>query len=157
MTDAGDRVTVDAMWRATDLTRAYLARERAVVEGVLAGVDADVLDGVLAWLILDHDDLFEELGEPSMRVRGLDAVAAMAPAEAEFAVTTAVRRVASGESGLLAAVKGLDRRVDHIHAVAICTAVMLLEAVGRTDALRKLDEYTVEYVRRGHPRPYPIT
>ncbi|MFC8454419.1 hypothetical protein [Kitasatospora sp. NPDC057223] len=49
MTDAGDRVTVDAIWRAADLTRAYLARERAVVEGILAGVDGGVLDGVLAW------------------------------------------------------------------------------------------------------------
>ncbi|MFC8450227.1 hypothetical protein [Kitasatospora sp. NPDC057223] len=157
MTDAGDRVTVDAICRAADLTRAYLARERAVVEGLLAGVDGGVLDGVLAWLVLDHDDLFAELGEPSMPVRGFDAVAALAPAESQFAVTTAVRRVASGDAGLAAVVEELGRREDQAHAVAICTTVMLLEAVGRTEALRILDEDTAQYIRRGHPRPYTLT
>lgn len=151
-----DAQTVESMWRAADLTRAYLAQDRAVVQECLAGVDTDALDHVLAWLSLDHDALFDDLGEPSMSVREIDALAALAPLDAEIAVTTTVHRVASGETGLLAALEDLGRR-DQIHAVAICTAVMLLEAVGRADALKMLDEDTAEYVRRGHPRPYTIT
>ncbi|MFC8449143.1 hypothetical protein [Kitasatospora sp. NPDC057223] len=157
MTDAEDRATVDAMWRAADLTRAYLAEDRAMVEKILAEVDTDALDSILAWLIISHDELFDGLGEPSLSVRGFEAVAALAPPESEFAVTTAVRQVASGEIGLHAAVEDLGRREDQIHAVAICSTTMLLEAVSRTDALQMLDKDTAEYVRKGHPRPYTIT
>ncbi|MDX3855608.1 hypothetical protein [Streptomyces sp. AK02-01A] len=145
---------IDAMWRAADLTRAYLARDR--VAACIAGLDIDRLEGVLVWLILDHDALFDELGEPSMGMSEADALAALAPAEVEFATTTALRRVVKKETGLARAVEGLAL-LDQIHTVAICTAAMLLEAHGRARALEHLDGKTAEYNRMGHLRPYAIT
>ncbi|GAU70698.1 hypothetical protein SSP35_22_00010, partial [Streptomyces sp. NBRC 110611] len=96
------------------------------------------------------------LGEPSMSVRELDAVAALAPLETELAMMTAVRRVATKEMGPTGAVEGLAP-LDRVHAIAICTAVMLLEARGRTTALKQLDAETVRYEQMGYPRPYTIT
>lgn len=156
MTDTDDPWLVDAMWRATDLTRAYLTPDRARVAACLTELAGDRLDRVLVWLILDHDALFDRLGEPSMAVREIDAVAALAPMEVEFATTTAVCRVAAKEARLAQAVEGLAP-LDRVHAVAICTVVMLLDALGRTTALEQLDEETVKYERMGHPRPYTIT
>ncbi|CAM5307181.1 hypothetical protein [Streptomyces abikoensis] len=147
---------VDAMWRAADLTRAYLDHDRAQVSACLANLDTDRLKHVLAWLILTHDELFDELGEPSMAVREIDAAAALAPMETEFATTAAVRRVAAREAGLAHAVEGLAP-LDQAHTVAICTVVMLLEALGRARALEHVDAETEEWERMGHPRPYPIT
>lgn len=104
MTKFDDPWLVDAMWRATDLTRAYLSQNRAHIEGCLADLDFGRMERVLAWLVLDHDELFDRLGEPSMAVREIDAVAALSPMENEFATTSAVRRVALRETGLTAAV-----------------------------------------------------
>ncbi|WP_445520931.1 hypothetical protein [Streptomyces sp. NEAU-174] len=156
MTEPDDPRLIDAMWRAADLTRAYLVQDRVQVATCLTGLDTSRLERVLAWLILEHDRLFGELGEPSMAVRELDAVAALAPLETELAMMTAVRRVATEETGLTAAVEGLEP-LDRIHAIAICTAVMLLEARGRTTALKQLDAETVRYEQMGYPRPYTIT
>ncbi|MFI6850038.1 hypothetical protein OG535_40005 [Kitasatospora sp. NBC_00085] len=153
MTTVDDQL-VDATWRASDLTRAYLVRDRAAVESCLAGLGADRLEWVLAWLVLDHDALFTELGEPSMRVGNLEAVAALAPLEVEFAVTAAVHRVASGESGLGAAVADLALE-EQVHAIAVSTVVMLQEALGRTGALDRIDQQNRQCVSAGHPRPYP--
>ncbi|MFD9598598.1 hypothetical protein ACFWA9_38350 [Kitasatospora sp. NPDC059973] len=153
MTTVDDQL-VDATWRAADLTRAYLMRDRAAVESCLAGLDADRLEWVLAWLVLDHDALFTELGEPSMGVGSLDVVAALAPLEVEFAVTTAVHRVASGESGLGTAIAGLALP-EQIHAITVSTAVMLLEALGLAGALDRIDQQARQCVNAGHPRPYP--
>ncbi|MFD7667813.1 hypothetical protein [Streptomyces sp. NPDC059788] len=147
---------VDAVWRASDLTRAYLTQDRARVAGCLAGLDTGRLERVLVWLVLEHDELFDRLGEPSMAVREIDAVAALAPVETELAMTTAVRRVAAKEAGLTRAVARLPP-LDQIHAIAICTVVMLLEALGRSRALDQLDAETAHYERMGHPRPYTIT
>ncbi|MFC8454015.1 hypothetical protein [Kitasatospora sp. NPDC057223] len=52
--------------------------------------------------------------------------------------------------------EGPGRRADQAHAVAVCTAVKLLEAVGRTEALRILDEDTAQYARRDHPPALPV-
>ncbi|MGS2591113.1 hypothetical protein [Streptomyces hebeiensis] len=156
MTAIGDPRVVEAMWRATDLTRAYLAQDRVQVAACLTDLDTDRLEHVLAWLLLDRDGLFDMLGEPSMAVGEIDTVAALAPPEIEFATTTALRRVAAKETELLHAVKGLAL-LEQIHAVAICTVVMLLGALGRVTALEKLDAETVEFERMGHPRPYTIT
>ncbi|MEV6730684.1 hypothetical protein [Streptomyces sp. NPDC051364] len=79
MTKFDDPWLVDAMWRATDLTRAYLSQNRAHVERCLADLDTGRMERVLAWLVLDHDELFDRLGEPSMAVREIDAVAALSP------------------------------------------------------------------------------
>lgn len=147
---------VDAVWRAADLTRAYLAQDRARVADGLTDLDTGRLERVLAWLILTHDDLFDTLGEPSMSVREVKAVAALAPPETEFATTTALHRVAAEETGLTKAVESLAP-LDRVHAIAICTVVMQLEAFGRTTALEQLDKETAEYERMGHPRPYTIT
>lgn len=156
MTEFDDPWLVDAMWRATDLTRAYLSQNRAHVEACLAGLDTGRMERVLAWLVLDHDELFERLGEPSMAVREIDAVAALSPVENEFATTSAVRRVALREKGLTAAVGDLALS-DQVHAISVCTAVMALQALGRVRALEEVDEKAVEYERMGYPRPYPVT
>lgn len=146
---------VDAMWRAVDLRVAYLSQDRARVVTYLAGLDDTRLERVLAWMSVHHDEIFEQLGEPSLTVREIETVAALAPAEVELAVTTAVRRVAAGKTGLARTVSELAP-LDSIHALAICTVVMLLEAVGRTGALESLDAETAEFRRVGQPRPYPI-
>ncbi|WP_331763061.1 hypothetical protein OHA19_42255 (plasmid) [Streptomyces sp. NBC_00012] len=78
----------------SDLTRAHLAGNRDRVAACIAGLGTDRLERVLAWIILDHDALFDELGEPSMGMSEVDALAASAPEEVEFATTTALRRVA---------------------------------------------------------------
>lgn len=79
MSKPDDPYLIEAIWRAADLTRAYLVRNRAQVAACLSGLDANQMERVLAWLILDHDALFDDLGEPSMSVRELDAVVALAP------------------------------------------------------------------------------
>ncbi|MGP3979022.1 hypothetical protein ACTWQF_34425 [Streptomyces sp. 8N114] len=73
-----------------------------------------------------------------------------------MATTTAIHRVAAKEATLLQAVEDLTL-VDRIHAIAVCTVVMLLEALGRAQALQWLDKETAGYERRGHPRPYTTT
>ncbi|MYV99937.1 hypothetical protein [Streptomyces sp. SID3343] len=90
-----------------------------------------------------------------MGVRELDAVAALAPPETEFATTTAVHRVAAGETGLAGAVEGLAL-VGRVYTLAVCTVVMLLEAFGRATAPERIDEQVGEYERTSHPRSYPI-
>jgi acyl-coenzyme A synthetase/AMP-(fatty) acid ligase len=155
MRTAEDPWIVDAMWRANDLTRAYLARDRARVAACIVGLGGDRLERVLIWLSLDHDALFTDLGEPSMGMSEAAALAALAPAEVEFATTTALRRVVTKEAGFLRALEGLAM-LDQIHVLAICTAVMLLETYGRAGALERLDGQTAEYSRRGHLRPYVI-
>ncbi|MER7998361.1 hypothetical protein [Streptomyces sp. NPDC095613] len=157
MTETDDLWLVDSMWRAADLKRAYLTQDRAGIAACLADLDTGQLERVLVWLVLNHDDLFGELGEPSMAVREIGAAAALAPMEVEFAVTTAVRRVATKEKrGLTQAVEGLPLQ-DQIHTIVICTVVMLLEAFGRTRALEKLHEESVAHERMGNPRPYTIS
>ncbi|MEV0226228.1 hypothetical protein [Streptomyces sp. NPDC050704] len=156
MAETNDLWPIEAMWRAADLTRAYLAQDPARVADCLTGLDTEWLERALCWLVLDHDALFDELGEPSLTVRVIDAVAALAPAENEFAATTAVRRVAAKETGLTHAVEGLAL-LDQIHTIAICTVVMMLEALGHTLAVEQLDARTVDYERRGYPRPYTLS
>ncbi|MFF8447733.1 hypothetical protein ACF06Q_08530 [Streptomyces leeuwenhoekii] len=152
MTEPEDPRLIRAMWQALDLTRAYLSQDRGQVARCLAGLDITQLERVLAWLILDHDALFDELGEPPMSVRELDRMGAHAPLETELAMMTAVRRVATGKTGLTEAVEGLVP-LDRVHAIAICTAVMLLEARGRSAALESLDVATMRYKQMGYPRP----
>ncbi|MET7344639.1 hypothetical protein [Streptomyces sp. NPDC005547] len=154
MTTPDDPLLVEAIWRAGDLTRAYLVQDCEQVSACLTGLDTAVLDRVLAWLALDHDKLFGDLGEPAMSLRELDEAAALAPLEVELAVTTAVRRVATGETGLTGAVEALAP-LDRIHAVAICTTVLQLEAYGRDEALAQLDVAAARCERMGHHRPYP--
>jgi hypothetical protein len=156
MTAPDDPWMVDAIWRATDLTRAYLDRDRALVAACLTGLDTARLERVLSWLSLDHDDIFDMLGEPSMGMRTIDALAALAPPEIEFATTTAVRRVAAKEVGVVDALEALAL-LDRVHALAICTAVLLLEGLGHSKAREHLDEYTADYERMGHLRLYTIT
>ncbi|AWZ08362.1 MULTISPECIES: hypothetical protein [unclassified Streptomyces] len=154
MTESADPWMVDAVWRATDLTRAYLSQNRLQVEACLSGLDTGRLERVRAWLVLEHDELFDRLGEPTMAVRHLDVVAALSPMENELATSVAVRRVAAQETRLTAALGDLALP-DQVHAVAVCTTVMALQALGRVRALEEVDAKAVEYERLGHPRPYP--
>lgn len=143
---------IDAMWHAADLTRAYLGQDRAGIAACLAGLDVVGQEHLLAWLILNHDAVFDDLGKPDMSVREMDAVAGLAPPGFEFATTTAVRRVAAKETGLVQAVEGLEL-AERVHAIATCTVVMLLGTVGRAAALQHLDGETAGYERMGYPRP----
>lgn len=122
----------------------------------LVGLDDARLECVLAWVTVHHDELFEGLEEPSLTVREIETVAALAPVEVEFAVTTAVRRVAAGGVGLGRAISGLAL-LDGIHALAVCTVVMSLEAFGRTQALAMVDTEIAELEGSGRVRPYPMS
>lgn len=156
MSEVDDPWLVNAMWRATDLTRAYLSQNRAQVDVCLADLDTGRLERVLVWLVLDHDMLFDRLGQPSLAMREIDAVAALSPMEHEFATTAAVRRVAARETGLTAALGDLALP-EQVHAVTVCTVVMALQALGRVRALEEVDARAVESERMGYPRPYPVT
>jgi hypothetical protein len=155
MTNPDDPWVADAMWRAADLTRAYLAQDRARVAACLTDLPSDLLERVLIWLVLDHDALVDELEQQPMAVRAIGAVAALAPLETELATTTALHQVAAKRKTLTQALEGLAP-LDCIHAVAICTVVMQPDAVGRTTALEQLDEETARWTRMGHHRPYTI-
>ncbi|MER5494272.1 hypothetical protein [Streptomyces sp. NPDC002490] len=148
-----DLMVVDTMWTAAKLNRAYLSQDSTRIATCLDEAKRDVhhLEHVVVWCSLQHDDLFAELGEPSMSSRALTVTAALAPPEVEFAVTTALRRVA--EIGLRRAVGALD--LSHqAHALAICSTVLMMEAFGRTEALKRLDNDDAmreEVVRRSRP------
>ncbi|MFF7764278.1 hypothetical protein [Streptomyces griseorubiginosus] len=146
---------VEGMWRATDLLWAYLAEDQTRVRAGLEGLDREQLAHTLGWQALDHDMLFADLGEPSMSVPLLDAVAALAPVECEFMMMTAVRGAAAANTGLMSS--GLEDfpMAAQIHALTVCMAVMLMEAHGRHGALKFVAASADDYVRRGHPRPYP--
>ncbi|MFJ3673729.1 hypothetical protein ACIPSE_45530 [Streptomyces sp. NPDC090106] len=145
----------EGMWRATDLLQAYLSEDPVRVLAGLEGLNVEQLTHTLGWQIVDHDILFEDLGEPSMSASLLDQVAALAPLECEFMMTTAVRRAVAAGTGLIAG--GLDEfPLDaQIHALTVLVAVMLLRAHGRDEALRFVAASAADFVRRGHPRPYP--
>lgn len=155
MTQTSDPQLVDAMWRAADLTRAYLVRDRGWIATCLSGLGDARIQRICGWLILDHDRLFDELCEPSMAAREIYAMAALAPLDTEAAVATAVQRVTAGETGIARAVENLEP-VDQVHAIAISMAVMLLEALGYANALRRITADTAHYEQLGHPRPYKI-
>ncbi|WP_031045616.1 hypothetical protein [Streptomyces sp. NRRL F-5650] len=156
MTHPSDPLLVDAMWRAADLTRAYLAQDRSQIAACLRDLDTSLLERIAGWLVLDHDQLFVRLGEPTMSVSRLKDAAALAPAETSVATSTAIHRAAAGETALTHALEGLALP-DQIHALTICIVVMLLEAHGRTNALVEINHMTADYEQRGYPRPYLIT
>src|SRR2546428_6641017 len=93
----------EAAWRALDLMRAYAARARAAVIEHLAHLEPDQLEHTGDALITMYNDTGQVLNgtgrpcNPATVVREVDAVARFAPAEHEFTVTTAARRVARGE------------------------------------------------------------
>ncbi|MFE9769447.1 hypothetical protein ACFYPC_33845 [Streptomyces sp. NPDC005808] len=145
----------EGMWRATDLMWAYLTEDRTRVRAGLEGLGSDQLAHTLAWQARDHDWLFDDLGEPSMSVPLLDTVAALAPVDCEFMMTTAVRKGVAAGTGLASSGLGDFPTTARIHALTVCMAVMLLEAHGRQGALRFVVASADNYVRRGHPRPYP--
>ncbi|MEU1075110.1 MULTISPECIES: hypothetical protein [unclassified Streptomyces] len=146
---------VEAMWQAADLARSYLTQDRARITACPTGMEADQLERVLAWAVIRQDEVFEQPGEPPMSLRLIDAVAALEPADTEFAETAAVRRVAAGEVGFTRAVANLALAVQ-THAITICTAVTRLEAHGRLRALELVDAQTRKYEQMGYPRPYTL-
>ncbi|RGD59423.1 hypothetical protein DR950_17930 [Kitasatospora xanthocidica] len=147
---------VDAKWRGIDLARAYLTRDRVRVAACLEGLDTERLECVLGLLAFSYDDLLGDLGEPFMKVSDLDKVAAVAPLETELATTTAVHRVAAKEVGFAQAMTDLGL-VDRIHALSICSVVMLLGAFGHAGAVAHLDEEAATCERMGYLRPYTLT
>lgn len=145
----------EGMWRATDLLWAYLTEDRPQVRAGLESLGSEQLVHTLAWQARDHDWLFEDLGEPSMSVPLLDTVAALAPVDCEFMMTTAVRHGVAAGTGLVSSGLADFPTTAQIHALTVCMAVMLLEAYGRQRALEFVAASADNYVRRGHPRPYP--
>ncbi|MFD4394353.1 hypothetical protein [Kitasatospora sp. NPDC058478] len=146
---------VDSKWRGIDLTRAYLTKDRVQVAASLEGLDTERRQLVLVLLGLSYDDLLGDLGKPPMNVRDLYEVAALAPAESEFATTAAVRRVAAKEAGFVEAMTDLEL-VDQIHVFAICTVVMLVDSLGHAGAQARLDEEAASCERLGYLRPYML-
>ncbi|WP_043686610.1 hypothetical protein [Streptomyces xylophagus] len=155
MTADEQAALAEGMWRATDLMWAYLTEDRTRVSAGLEGLDSDQLAHTLAWQARDHDWLFDDLGEPSMSVPLLDTVAALAPVDCEFMMTTAVRKGVAAGTGLASSGLADFPPAAQIHALTVCMAVMLLEAHGRQGALEFAAASADNYVRRGHPRPYP--
>ncbi|MEU3566860.1 hypothetical protein AB0E96_00290 [Kitasatospora sp. NPDC036755] len=147
--------TVDAKWRGVDLARAYLTGNRVRVAACLEGLDTERLECVLALLAFSYDDLLGDLG-PFMKVSDLDKVAAVAPLETELATMTAVHRIAANEVGFAEAMTDLGL-VDRIHALAICSVVMLLGAFGHAGAVAHLDKVAATCERMGYTRPYTLT
>ncbi|MET8696934.1 hypothetical protein ABZV65_30840 [Streptomyces bauhiniae] len=156
MTKRFDPELVDAMWRAIDLTRAYLLGDSRRIALYLADLETSRLPHVLAWLLLEHDQHLDRLGGPTMNVQLIDTVAAAAPLEVEFEVTAAVRRVAAKEVRLTQALEDLERPLNQVHAITIYTAAMMAEGYGRDAAVQQLDHDAAGYELIGYPRPYPI-
>ncbi|MFI6663212.1 hypothetical protein ACIBL8_47975 [Streptomyces sp. NPDC050523] len=99
--DLADPRMNEAAWRALDLKRAYAARDRAAVVEHLAHLAADQLEYAGGVLITMCNDTFQVVLNatgrpctPGNRHADVDAEAHSAPAEHEFAVTAAARRLA---------------------------------------------------------------
>lgn len=145
----------EGIWRAIDLTRAYAVGDSEAVARHLAGLDTAMLELVFSWLVLRYDDALE-LMDSTMEVRQINAVAALAPPEHEFAVTTATRRIADGECGMKDAVAGLPL-LDRIHAMAVYTVVTIQQQLGSVGALEFLDAAAQRATELGMPRPYELS
>lgn len=150
----------EAAWPAHDLLRAYSARDCAAIVEHLAHLEDDQLDfakGVVANFYNDTRGVLRDLGRPHnpvTLVREVDAVARFAPAEHEFAVTTAARSLARGEVKMQEAIDAMDVR-DRIHTLAVYTLALLLTAFSRKRVQNMLDQAarTTEAIG-GRPRPY---
>ncbi|WP_328743755.1 hypothetical protein OHT57_00220 [Streptomyces sp. NBC_00285] len=84
-----------------------------------------------------------------------DTVAALTPVDCEFMMTTAVRKSVAADTGLAPSGLGDFPTTAQIHAHTVCMAVMLLEAHGRQGTLGFTAASANDFVRRGHPHPYP--
>lgn len=151
----------EAAWRAHDLLRAYAARDRAAIVEHLAHLEDDQLEfarGVVANFYNDTRGVLRDTGRPHnpiTLVREVDTVARFAPAEHEFAVTTAARRLARGEAKMQEVIDVMDVR-DRI--LAVYTLALLLAVFSRKRVQNMLDHaaQTTEAIG-GRPRPYSVT
>lgn len=149
------------MWRALDLQRAYAYRDRAAVAAVLGNLDERQLALTCSVLITNYNDDLRGLSrlqgaDVSARalLREVDRVAAFAPAEHEFAVTTAVRDVAHARTDMTTALTNLDP-ADRAHTLAAYMTAMNISAASRAKYQRRL-RATVDITEQmGKPRPYP--
>jgi len=103
------------MWRALDLQRAYAYRDRVVIATLLSELNETQLAHACTVLIGNYNDDLRGLSrllrtDVSARalLREVDHAAALAPAEHEFAVTTAVRDVAHARTDMTTALAALD-------------------------------------------------
>ncbi|AUY53547.1 hypothetical protein [Streptomyces sp. CB01881] len=134
----------EAAWRAHDLLRAYAARDRAAIVEHLAHLEDDQLEfarGVVANSYNDTRGVLRDTGRPHnpiTLVREVDTVARFAPAEHEFAVTTAARRLARGEAKMQEVIDVMDVR-DRIHTLAVYTLALLLAVFSRKRVQNMLD------------------
>ena len=127
------------MWRSLDLLRGYAYRSRAAVAGIL--------DGLIMASPRGNDEV-------TLLVSRIDDLAALASLEHEFAVTTAVRRIAVDEIDIDTAVRTLDP-VDCAHALAVLTTVTTTSALS-DHIYRHILEGRAAWIaeRTGAPRPY---
>ncbi|WP_143132663.1 hypothetical protein [Amycolatopsis rubida] len=148
------------MWRALDLQRAYAYRDRGVAATILDDLDGAQLGDLVGVLIDMHNQDLTDLSSlgAAVAVSALrsefDQVAACAPAESEFAITTVLRDVAGG-ADMTAALKSLAP-VARAHLLAAYVTAMNVSAFGRAGCQRRL-EATAEITEQdlGKPRPYP--
>lgn len=154
----------EASWRAHDLLRAYAARDRAAIVEHLAHLKDDQLEfarGVTANFYNDTLSMLRDTGRPyipASLVREVDAVARFAPAEHEFTVTTAARRLARGEVTMRELIDGGSLEVrDRIHTLAVYTLALLLVSFSRKRVQQMLDKAAdMMGAIGGQPRPYSV-
>lgn len=148
-------------WRALDLQRAYAYRRRELVVSLLGDLDEFQMADVVSVLVTNHNQTLTILAgvrgtDVGVRtlLRTLDEVAALAPADREFVVTTALRSVADGSSAMNAVLHDMQP-ADRAHALAIYITAANLAAFTRRKYQRLLEQAATTTAALGVPRPYP--
>ncbi|MEU7531298.1 hypothetical protein AB0A74_36590 [Saccharothrix sp. NPDC042600] len=137
-----DRSPATAGRRALRLWRAYAYRDPELVATLLDGLDTGQVEQVAVAQVAEYNHALRTLagrrvGLPAV-LGEIDRVAATAPPELEFAITTAVRAVTGGAMDMGAALRGLHP-VDRAHALAICITAANIAVHGRAHYQNTLD------------------
>lgn len=137
-----DRSRATASRRALRLWRAYAYRDPELVATLLDGLDVGQVEQVAVAQVAEYNHALRTLtgrgvGLPAV-LGEIDRVAATAPPELEFAITTAVRAVTGGVTDMGRALRGLHP-VDRAHALAICITAANIAVHGRAHYQNALD------------------
>jgi hypothetical protein len=159
-----------ALWAELDLLRGYAYRDRVVIAAILAGLTNDQLDAVETAITARYNDSLAmasgpagpallRAGDPddevTLPISVVDALAALAPVEHEFATTTTARRIALDEIDQDTALDALDP-VQRIHTLAVLTTAATESALNPLYYKAILESRATWITERtGRPRPYP--
>ncbi|MGI5349924.1 hypothetical protein ACQEU8_17325 [Streptomyces sp. CA-250714] len=131
--------------------------DRAGVVEHLAHLEADKLEYAGGVLITRYNDTRQVLNDagrpcnPAAVVREVDAVDRFAPAEHEFAVTPAARRLARGEVKMQEVMGTIEVR-DRIHTMALYSLALQLAVFSRKGVQRSLDQGARSWTSRSAGR-----